>query len=245
MKNRKNKRNRKSLTASGFTLIELLVVIAIIAILASMLLPALSKAREKAKQINCMNNQKQIGTAFMLYLGEYNDVFPYVMENVSGYYIDWCLKLAPYCTPYNDFIAAKIKQPTLSLADVYNFPGKVFHCSSGQIKRWADVNSGYAPYNGNYTVNYTILGYPGAVNPIKLSRLKKSTENGILWDGKYAPTAGWYGAIDNTTGYTTAAYCHQNRINVLYADGHTANCGYTPSLPIIYGGNGVKNNLWY
>jgi prepilin-type N-terminal cleavage/methylation domain-containing protein len=144
---------------SGFTLIELLVVIAIIGILAGLLLPVLTAAKTKAKTMTCVNNNKQIALAIMLYAGDNNDTLPPLNEkNFANFTSNWWFRYVGNgvylaSTTNTNYIwrcpAVKDTDIPIGLVQYYHSPCEGY----GPLEDTSNPNNGVIRYNWDTSGN--------------------------------------------------------------------------------------------
>jgi prepilin-type N-terminal cleavage/methylation domain-containing protein/prepilin-type processing-associated H-X9-DG protein len=239
--------SRYSNRKSGFTLIELLVVIAIIAILAAILFPVFAQAREKARAISCLSNEKNIGTAILMYSQDYDEtIVPWwTALEYSGEpprERTWVYKVQPYIkngstapnqqVPLGVFACPSFaKARFLQGADAGDCDGNGTTGSSGlqsyfpPTEFWSQQGMafGMSALAGSGTQADPFWQFPGSNNYGTIitrtqADIVRPAETGIVSDG-VSIYSSTVGGVVITFG-CEAAYAHQEGGNFVFLDGH-------------------------
>lgn len=223
----------------GFTLIELLVVIAIIAILAAMLLPALSRAKERARATNCRSNCRQVGLAFLLYAADNSERLPPLNTG------NWSSGVYPDGWWFNILDAAKYLPPTSSPNHIWRCPSVTDADIQASVTAYYQVAwEGYGPLEGNVEtagiIRYALMSDGiTSMGSRKLGELLRPSEIWLMGDvgvpkvGRFPdalPAGGYYTEIvtktpDPVVGWRRVlkqpACRHDQRAVVTFCDDHT------------------------
>ncbi len=259
----------KSRVPRAFTLIELLVVIAVIAILAAILFPVFATARERARQINCLANGKQLGDAFLMYAQDYDETFP-LRTPAPGYEQTWFTQ-PPDARSGSALSMALRSCYWIASTSAYTKSYPLWHCSSAADVDFLHVND-YRKINyWSYHFNSLLGAYPqsGIVNAVEVPLIWEgygkaasevfSINNPYDADnGRSRPWPAVYqdpnsnGACNSRFGMWTFGYdfrVHIKGSNFVFADGHAKYLdlvgGYVNHPFASISSDGTQFNYWY
>ncbi|MFG0249911.1 MAG: type II secretion system protein [Phycisphaeraceae bacterium JB051] len=182
----------------GFTLIEVLVVISIISLLIAVLLPALAKARESSRKIECASRMKQIGVVTFTYVGDYNNWLPFLPDY-------WKYRL-------DDYVKLNYGM------------GQIFYCPDALPIPRNKYSSTNKAYSANFWINPAFSSQSGSYRYAwkidQLELYRKSPLSDINWVKESRVIADWNYTCGNYNVGTYYRHLSDTQANLLWLDGH-------------------------